>query len=105
MDRRCHWPSLSFHCRVRRRDSLLLRQQKISSVGRTPGPVWSLLRRISIPVHVLRGYSAFGNRSFAVQHCDLHYWPDWASAFGGIAHRSLRPPLLLLKTNLSRRGP
>ena len=48
------------------RDRLLLGQQKTSSVRRTPSPVWSLLRRISIPVHVLRGYSAFGDRSSAV---------------------------------------
>src|SRR4029077_2392187 len=61
-----HWPCLSFHGGVRRSDALLLEQQKTSSVGRTPSPVRSLLRRISIPVHVLRGYSAFGDRSSAV---------------------------------------
>ena len=35
-------------------------------LARTPNGVRSLLRRISIPVHVLRGYSAFGDRSSAV---------------------------------------
>src|SRR5438477_12798961 len=61
-----HWPCLSFHCRVRGGGRLLHCQQKTSSVSRTPNAVRSLLRRISIPVHVLRGYSAFGDRSSAV---------------------------------------
>src|SRR5207248_10591104 len=97
MDLRCRWPCLSFRCRIRRGGGLLLRQQKTSSVSRTPGLVRSLLRRISIPVHVLRGYSAFGNRSSAVQYRHLCYRPDWASTFDWITDRSLRPPLLHLK--------
>src|SRR6266481_380325 len=97
MDLRCHWPCLSFRCRVRCCDGLLRRQPKTSSLSRASCPVRSLLRRISIPVHVLRGYSAFGNRSSAVQYRHLHYRPDWASAFDWVTHRSLRPPLLQLK--------
>ena len=39
--------------------------------------------------------SAIGHPQFSIAH--LPHRPDWASAFGWIAHRSFRPPLLQLK--------
>src|SRR5207302_7240584 len=38
-------------------------------------------------------YSAFGDRSSAVYHRHLPCRPDWASALGWNAHRSLHSPL------------
>src|SRR5438874_9598015 len=91
MDLRCRRPSLSFHRRLRRRDSLLPRQ-KTSFAHRMPHSLRSYLRRTGISVYVLRGNPAFSYRSSSVQPRYLHYRPDWPSASGRIAHRFFRPP-------------
>src|SRR5438874_12528183 len=93
MDLRCRRPSLSFYRRLRRRDSLLPRQQKTSFAHRTPDSLRSYLRRTGISVYVLRGNPAFSYRSSSVQPRYLHCRPNWPSASGWIAHRFLRPPL------------
>src|SRR6267378_5178327 len=94
MDIRGDWPSMSLHRRVHSGDGLLRRQQKASPARRTPGSLRPRLRRIGVPVHVLRGHTAFGHRSTAFQYRDLHHGPDWPSASGWIANRALRPSLL-----------
>ena len=87
---------MSIHHRVYSRSRLLLRQQKTSSPNRTPDPLWPHLRRIGVPVYVLRGYTAFGDPLPPVQHRYLHYRPDRPSTSGWLAHRFVRPSLLKL---------